>query len=188
MLYIVRVMSRTRGVLWGLVGWGVVMVGLMSPLASCSRDDGLECMDRTEGNKRVVGTLKDGKRHGRWTTWSDGEMFQIEHYRDGKLHGPHRSWLDPVGPMTADGTYFADIPHGRTRVFYAPGRLSVLGWYSHGRRERTWCAWEPDGSLEYIRTYQQNKLIREQLSPPGQCPLIFGDGKRHLDPENADFF
>lgn len=165
----------------------ILALALVALVLSCSRDSGLDTVEQIDGNKRMVGTMKDGKKHGKWTTWFDGEVFEVEHWRDGKRHGPYHVWLDDKGPMTADGSYFDDMPHGRTRIFNAPGRLSELGWYSHGRRERTWCAWEPDGSLEYIRVYQEDRLMREDKSPPGQCPLIFGEGKRHLDPANTDY-
>ena len=156
-------------------------------LACRSEDQDLQRVDRVERNTRVIGTLKNGKKHGRWTKLLDGKLFRIEHYRDGKKHGPRYSWLDDTGEMTSDSMYANGYLHGRFRIFYRPGQLAELGWLSRGNRERTWCSWREDGSLEYIRTYQQDKIIREDIDPPGQCPVIFGDGARHTDPKDQDF-
>ena len=180
-------MLRDTGIRAICIAFLVSVFALVAGPSGCSKDSNLERVDRTEGDERIIGTLKDGEKHGRWTKLLDGKLYRITHWRDGKRHGPSFSWLDDEGPMTSDCMYVNDKLHGRYRIFYTPDQLAELGWLHKGRRERTWCSWNPDGSLEYIRLYQQDKLIREDLDPPGQCPVIFGEDRRHTDPEDKDF-
>lgn len=163
---------------------GVVVLMLQS--SSCGDRDDYEDAQEWDGSIHWSGKTKDGRKHGPWIAVENGEIVEILHWRDGVLHGPRRWWYREKN-MYSDSNYDNGVLHGRRRFFYAPGRLGELVWYDRGKKVRTWCSWEPDGSLEYIREYQFDKLRREELRPPGECPVIFDDGARHLDQDDLDF-
>lgn len=177
-----RILARMQSVAYR----GLFTIAMILGFFGCSQGSNLERAEEITDDFHMVGTIKNGKKHGKWVTYSEGELWNIVHWRDGKVHGPYSWWLGDNGSMSSDGMHKNGVPHGRTRIFYRPGQLAELGWYRHGKRERTWCSWNPDGTLQYIKIFQQDKLMREDLNPPGQCPLIFGDGERHLDPKDKN--
>lgn len=162
---------------------GVVVLMLLG--SSCGDRENYEYAQEWQGSTHWSGTTKDGRKHGQWIAVENGVIVEIEHWRDGVRHGPFRRWNELN--MYIDGTWYNGVLHGRYRIFYGPRQLARLEWYSQGKKVRTWCLWEPDGSLEYIREYQFDKLRREELRPPGECPVIFDDGARHLDQDDLDF-
>ncbi len=166
----------------------VLSVGLVcvSFVLACSRSSNLEKVDETEGTERRVGTLKNGEKHGQWTRYDSGALYEIEEWRDGVLHGPFRRFHDDRS-LLSDGVHRNGILHGRYRVFFENGHIAQLSWFDLGRRDQTWCEWHPNGALRRFVVYQDDKIIREQFDPPGTCPLVHGDGARHLDPKDTSY-
>lgn len=76
-----------------------------------------------EGQKRIEGTYKDGKREGLWRYW----------YENGNL------W--------SEGYYKADVRHGRSTVWHENGKKYYEGHYTDGERTGKWKFWDEDGKL-----------------------------------------
>ena len=155
-------------------------------IGGCSTDSGLVPAREVEDPFIHVGMTRNGKKHGQWLTYTDGESFYIEHWRDGVRHGPFRI----LGyEMTYDGVFENGLVHGRYREFWDTRTRSLrrLQFYSHGKRERTWCEWDMDGKLTNIATYQEDELIREEDDPPGSCPVTYGNDRYHLDPDDRTY-
>ena len=168
------------------VGACTALTTLVLALVACSSD--LEKVDRLEGEWRVLGTLKAGKKHGKWLTLDpDGQKFELETWRNGYLHGMSMSWHEN-GTLQSDTVYRHNRGHGRFRIFYSDGRIAELGWWRKGRPIGTWCDWAPfTGKLEKITRYAGGRAKFVDDAPDGPCPLTQGDGRRHLDPTDANY-
>lgn len=153
----------------------------------CKSEESLKRVEKVDGTIREVGTVKNGKKHGQWQTYFDNgrRIFEVSHWADGRRHGPFRIYNEN-GTHGADGNFVRGVIDGRYRGFYDDGQIAEIVWYNHGQRERLWCEWHPDGRLQRIAEYNNDKLVREEHDPPGACPLLLGEGKRHLDISDID--
>ena len=155
-------------------------------LVACSSD--LEKVDRFKGEWRILGALKNDKKHGKWLKLDpDGNKHRLETWRNGYLHGMSMAWHEN-GALMSDTVYRHDRGHGRFRIFYDDGRIAELGWWRKGRPIGTWCEWDPfTGKLETITRYVRGRAKHVDDDPDGSCPLTQGDGRRHLDPTDANY-
>ena len=90
-----------------------------------------------DGRKHWEGTLKDGKRDGKWTTWyENGKKWSERNYKDGELDGLR--------------TYWYDNGQKESERNYKDGELDGLStsWYDNGQKESE-------------RTYKDGELIEE---------------------------
>ncbi|MEM9487539.1 MAG: hypothetical protein AAGC55_00275 [Myxococcota bacterium] len=173
---------------------GLVLLIATISVSACESESELQRVDRVVGNKRITGTLKNGKKHGQWVSISDYGAREMKSWKDGIRHGPSIFWLGERHPITGevsysigdDANYAHGKFHGRWREFYTREQISVLGWMRRGKRHGPWCHWTPDGNLEKIVEYHKDRWIREVLNPD-LCPHTQGSGRRHLDPDNTDY-
>ena len=164
---------------------GLLCLATVAISDGCTTDSGLKQVREVDGPFVHVGTMRHGKKHGQWQTYTDGKVTFVEHWRDGVKHGPFRGRQDEV---MSDGVYRNGMMHGRYREFWntETRTLAILGFLSRNRRERTWCEWDMDGRLTRIAVYQQDRLMREELDPPGACPVTHSD-RYHLDPDDRTY-
>lgn len=177
--------ERERAHLVSLLAVGLLVMASACEAHGCLSDDGLTRVEEVDGSWRQFGTTKDGKKHGQWLTYYESQLFEIEHWINGKRHGPFRTFYDN-GKVLTDGHFVQGNIDGRYRVFYEDGKLAELNWLDQGYKELTWCEWYPNGRVRRIALYQKDKLLREELDPPGTCPVVAGDGKRHFDYHDLD--
>ncbi len=159
-------------------------------LAGCppKQSDEREVMEADEYGSFSIGIRKKGKKHGTWLTYDkDGRPERMENWRHGIQHGPVRHWDVEDGMVRLDAMYKDGEMHGRFRVFWGPGKLSEIGWTRKGRRDRTWCRWRLDGSLKYIKVYDYERLLSVERDPTRPCPVIQGEGRRHLDTRDGNY-
>jgi len=104
-----------------------------------------------EGQLLELGFVKDGIRHGSWTTYDkDGKIPQkIFSYVDGVLNGPYVE-MDDLGRLSVVAGYQDNQLHG------------PYGKYRIGRPELTvnYVNGQPDGVMAKYN-YQKNKLTQE---------------------------
>ena len=75
------------------------------------------------GQIRKLAQIKDGKRHGLWTTWNENGQKKLEgNYKDGQLDGLFTSWYE----------------NGQKKVErnYKDGKMDGLytNWYENGQK------------------------------------------------------
>lgn len=76
-----------------------------------------------DGQLRMKGNFKDGKRQGKWSYWyPNGNLWSQGEYRNGEEHGLKTVW------------------HENGQKYYE-------GYYKNGKRTGTWTFWNKDGSL-----------------------------------------
>lgn len=165
---------------------GLLCLALVTVASGCTTDSGLVPAREEDEPFVHVGMMRNGKKHGQWLTYADGKANYLEHWRDGVRHGPFRGWFDEV---MSDGVFKNGVVHGRYRRFWntRTQTLAELRFFSHGKRERTWCEWDQSGRLTLIALFQEDKLMREEVDPPGACPVTHGDGRYHLDPDDRTY-
>ncbi len=160
----------------------------LSVLLACGDDSELQRVEYLDGGSRVIGALKNGKKHGQWlSTDADGRLEKLENFRNGVLHGPAREWYPDIPEYFVDQYYRHGKNHGRWRIFYDRSQIAEIGWFFKGWYKGTWCIWEPDGRVEKITEYRRGRIVREIDHPDWPCPVTEGPGRRHLDPDNTDY-
>ena len=76
-----------------------------------------------DGQKRIEGEYREGKREGKWTYW----------YNNGN------KWSEAV--------YKAGLRDGKSTVWHENGRKYYEGNYSAGERTGRWRFWDEEGTL-----------------------------------------
>lgn len=76
-----------------------------------------------DGQKRIEGEFKDGKRQGKWTYWYDN------------------------GNRWSQASYKAGILDGKSTVWHENGSKYYEGRYRNGNRAGHWRFWDKDGNL-----------------------------------------
>ncbi len=76
-----------------------------------------------DGQKRIEGEYRDGKREGQWTYWfSNGNRWSEARYKTG-------------------------LRNGKSTVWYENGRKYFEGSYRMGERTGRWRFWDEEGNL-----------------------------------------
>lgn len=97
---------------------------------------GQELVRYPNGNKKMTGRYRDGKRHGVWTSWyKDGSKKSELRFQHGKRHGFYQTW-------------------------YKNGNLRYNGAYHHGERTGTWKYFDQKGEL--IKTQKFDHTERDK--------------------------
>ncbi len=85
------------------------------------------------GNKKLTGTYRNGKRHGVWSSWyKDGSLKSELRYEKGQRHGFYKTW-------------------------YKNGQLRYEGQYRHGKRSGTWKYYNKEGELIKTQDFEKEK-------------------------------
>lgn len=76
-----------------------------------------------DGQKRIEGEFKDGKRDGKWTYWfANGNKWSEARYKN-------------------------DIREGKSTVWHENGKKYFEGQYRNGERHGNWRFWKENGEL-----------------------------------------
>jgi len=107
--------------------------------------------DRTET------TYKDGKRHGRETTWLwNGQKCLELDYEEGMAHGLLRTWYRD-GQRRAVAYYERGKDHGDLTLWYKNGQIRESSTYEHGVRHGRHRCWNTKGKLIADGVYRHGK-------------------------------
>ncbi|HFA49130.1 MAG TPA: hypothetical protein ENJ95_08940, partial [Bacteroidetes bacterium] len=124
------------------------------------------------GQPKVMGTLLDGKRDGRWFTFDNGgKILTMETYKAGKLDGlVIRRWYNSNKTIKEE-KYKNGIKQGLERSFQKDGK-TVSGFvkYINGKKEGEEKKYFADGSLQLSCSYINGELNGEYIeySSPGK--------------------
>ncbi|MFB6257739.1 MAG: toxin-antitoxin system YwqK family antitoxin [Flavobacteriales bacterium] len=85
------------------------------------------------GNKKMMGKYRNGKRHGVWSSWyKDGSLRSELRYENGKRHGFYKTW-------------------------YKNGKLRYKGQYHHGERSGTWTFYNRKGEVIRTKSFERKE-------------------------------
>ena len=122
-----------------------------------------------DGRKHWEGTLKDGKRDGKWwKEYENGKKDVQIIYKDGKRHGLYNQWREN-GQKWSEKKYKVGVPDGIHTWWYSNGQMREEGTFKDGEKDGKWTEWsggEADGyvvPLPYHKsfegTYKKGELI-----------------------------
>jgi len=165
---------------------------ILALTASCHDDSVKRVYERTVTDYDMVietaGWLKDGKKHGPWVTYKDGELDSMTTWKDGVQHGPEFAWSFD-GSFLGDSYYLHGKQHGRMRTFGGDNnRLTWLGWWKRGRQHGYWCEWKDDCTLFRVEQYARGNWLWTEEPPERECPYTWGElGRHHFDPNDRTY-
>lgn len=140
------------------------------------------------GQLRLKGLYKQGKKTGSWVEWyengktkskthyandklvdsyeqwhDNGQLSVQGHYAKGLLEGLWLSW-NSAGQKLSEGSYKANKRIG-SWVYYVEGKKWAEGNYKKGLQDGIWIYWNSDGSKDKEIFYQQGKQITKDTAP-----------------------
>lgn len=150
--------------------------------------DGRELFVRTypDGQRRIEGELRDGRREGVWTEWwesgqvqSEGEYVYDDRvgewtfwhengerkreglYVDGQMEGLWTEW-HPSGERQREGRLVRGTREDVWHEWYSNGQIRETGRYDRGRREGYWKFFDFHGRIDLRRTgfYENGRRVR----------------------------
>lgn len=99
------------------------------------------------GKIRIVGSLKEGKIHGRWQEFfSNGQLKHDRNYIEGKFQGINKEYYKN-GQLKWIGKYGLGEKTGFHKKWYENGKAKSEIYYINGKIEGLWKQWNQDGSL-----------------------------------------
>tara|TARA_Y100000816_G_scaffold284134_1_gene261878 strand:- start:2455 stop:2934 length:480 start_codon:yes stop_codon:yes gene_type:complete len=112
-------------------------------------------------NKRIVGSVIDGKTNGPYKVFGeDGRLLDKGYFKNGLKHGKVESfWKD--GSISAITNYDEGIQSGEFKSYYLSGKLRQLGENSDSRSKGThWCETFTEEGILLSRSENQ-KIVYE---------------------------
>ena len=120
------------------------------------------------------GNLKDGKRHGKFTTRSKDEtLIQTQYFYEGNLHGSDILYY-PNGNMIYEKKYDQGVLHGVSHFYYKNGQLSETIPYERGVISGVFKGYYYDGIKR-----EEGLYANDQLN--GLYKAFFADGNLQLE-------
>ncbi len=108
------------------------------------------------GAARVVGTIKDGKKHGKWTAYHENEQKAVEmRFKDDTLDGARSEWYEN-GQKALEGGFKNGNIHGTWTFWNEDGEQTGEGDYKDG--DGTFIRSYPSGQKMSQGTYKDSKL------------------------------
>lgn len=80
---------------------------------------------------KTVARYRDGKKHGNFDSFCNGQIESSTPYVDGKIHGKQRVW-SKSGKLYSFTHYFEGKLHGLHRSFHIDGEVAWELRYVHG--------------------------------------------------------
>ena len=91
--------------------------------------DGLHVEYYANGQTKMQGNMKDGKKDGAWQSFfEDGKKWSESSYKNGVLNGP-------------------------TKVYYSTGILMYSGAFRDGKKAGQWTFYTKEGAIDYKNEY-----------------------------------
>lgn len=173
--------------------WALLLITLT--VCACSNDSKLEHVEErrvipdTNLVEQVRGTLKDGKKHGSWYLYWDGQRRRMETWKNGVQDGVELEWSVVDGLLLGDNYYVKGKLHGRNRIFGGDdNRLTKLSWWRRGAPHGTWCFWSDNGQLIKVEQYHHGRHQFTEEPPRRSCPYTSTrEGQHHFDPDDRTY-
>lgn len=128
-----------------------------------------------QGRESRIGQIVNGKKHGRWVSFSNSPIKTISEYRDGELE--RMEMFDRDGTSFLRSSWMGGLAHGSWR--YSNGRARVERTFRDGQRSGSWRKFGSDGELVESRQYDdQGVLVTSNGQPvmPPRETIDVGDG------------
>ena len=108
------------------------------------------------GNKKLEGSYKNGKKNGKWTVWyENGQKWSEINYKNGKLDELWTQWNEN-GQKKTETTY----KDGEIRLatkWYANGQKHSEETYRDGKEDGKWTYWYDNGKKKYGWKYKNGE-------------------------------
>ena len=118
----------------------------------------------TNGNKRIIKTIKDGKEMGEFKNWfSNGQIETQGKILNGKKDGSYKQWFMD-GQIEYDINYKNGEFNGSYKQWFKDGQIEYDINYINGDLHGSYKKWFNDGQLEYDKNYKKGKLDGEYLA------------------------
>jgi hypothetical protein len=103
--------------------------------------------------KYAVGTMLDGKRHGKWLFWYKDGKKQLEgEYLNGQKTGTWVKW-DECGTKIVEGEFLHGKMHGKWTDWYLSEQKAQESHWYFGKRDGEWKSWDVHGTLQKVAHY-----------------------------------
>ncbi len=96
--------------------------------------DGEQVTHYPNGQVKLRGNLKDGKKTGMWYAYYENGVKQSEN------------------------EYQYDILNGKSATFYPSGQLRYIGYFKNGKKEGLWEYYSKEGELQKSVTFHKGKI------------------------------
>ena len=116
------------------------------------------CEDVVVGVGLWKGSINNGKRDGKWTTWyENGQKRSKANWDNGKRDGKWTTWYDN-GEKLAQKKFKNGKKVGRWREWYDDGQIKVVDFYKDGKLDGNSSKWDKNGQKTFEATYTDGKL------------------------------
>ena len=148
-----------QGTYWALDG---------TPISSVSNGEGLRSTfddERLNSQEEVHHGVPEG-----WVTVFDSEGVVDRKYqvKEGKKHGTEFRYFPGTTQEKLSIEWHSGVIHGTTKTWYSNGALESQREISQNMRQGIATAWYPDGSLQLVEEYADDKLIRGSYHRKGE--------------------
>ncbi len=114
------------------------------------------CSPQTVRQGRAEGPLREGLRHGKWTSYHfNGNVEWQGKYRMGKEQGSWKSWYED-GSLHEEREFRDAQLEGSYKAYYQSGGLKQEGEYRSGKKEGLWVLYHPDASKAERGAYRDD--------------------------------
>jgi len=111
-----------------------------------------------DGEDLWKGSINNGKRDGKWTTWYDnGEKHSEENWDNGLFDGKFNYWYEN-GEKLAQEKFKNGKKEGRWREWYDDGQIKIVDFYKDGKLDGKSSKWDKNGQKTFEATYTDGKL------------------------------
>ncbi len=96
--------------------------------------DGEQVTYYPNGQVKLRGNLKDGKKTGMWYAYYENGVKQSEN------------------------EYNYDVLNGKSATFYPSGQLRYIGYFKNGKKDGLWEYYSKEGELQKSVTFRKGKI------------------------------
>jgi uncharacterized protein len=129
---------------------------------------------QSHGWLREEGEYRNGRRHGRWTTWGATNKTAEREYLDGELDGRLSNWGSYNHQLTLQEEYRQGMKHGHASWFIGSGAKEWDGEFKDGKRDGLWTRWFRNGRTEKDEEWADDK-------PHGATTIWDEEGRKRAE-------
>ncbi len=117
-----------------------------------------------EGQKKLIETYIEGKKHGKWIIWyENGQKNKEGIFKNGKEDGVHISW-SKNGIKEQQRTYKEGVKHGLSTMWFNNGKLKSEVSYDNGIKNGRYTKWNEKGEVTTDERYNNGVIDCSYLS------------------------
>jgi antitoxin component YwqK of YwqJK toxin-antitoxin module len=153
----------------------LILIPLIFTLFSCGGNEVREYWNN--GELKLIGNQKDGKRIGKWIKFSaNKDTMEVQYYQVGELvmldeYG-HRGDSATEATLISRSNYKGSKLHGAQLLFYPSGPLDRKGQFENGIRIDTFFYYREDGFLHQFSVFENGTITTQhQYWPNGNLFL-----------------